>query len=35
MEDRKRRNVRTLLILGSIALAFFAGFVAKTWLFGF
>jgi hypothetical protein len=34
MQDRKRQNMRTLLILGSIALAFFVGFVVKTWLFG-
>jgi hypothetical protein len=34
MEDKKRQNLRTLLILGSIALAFFVGIVIKTWLFG-
>jgi len=34
MEDRKRQNLRTLLILASIALAFFVGFVVKTWMFG-
>lgn len=31
---QKGRNLRTLLILVSIAAAFFAGFIVKTWLFG-
>lgn len=30
--DDKRRNLRTALILLSIALAFFAGVIAKYWL---
>jgi hypothetical protein len=30
--DDKRRNVRTALILLSIALVFFAGVIAKYWL---
>ena len=34
MENKKRQNRRTLLILGSIALVFFVGIVVKTWLFG-
>jgi len=34
MMDTKRRNLRTLLILASIAAVFFAGFIVKTWLFG-
>lgn len=32
--EQQRRNLRTLLILASIAAAFFAGFIVKTWLFG-
>jgi len=28
------RNLRTALVLLSIALAFFAGVIAKHWLFG-
>lgn len=31
-EGRRRRNVRTALILLSIALAFFLGVMAKYWL---
>jgi hypothetical protein len=31
-DDRSRRNLRTALILLSIALAFFLGVVAKYWL---
>jgi hypothetical protein len=31
---QKGRNLRTLLILASIAAAFFAGIIVKTWLFG-
>jgi hypothetical protein len=27
-------NLRTALVLGSIALVFFAGVIAKYWLFG-
>ncbi|MDB5888861.1 MAG: hypothetical protein JWM03_1733 [Rhodocyclales bacterium] len=34
MEDKKRQNLRTLLILASVALAFFVGFIVKTWMFG-
>ena len=30
----RQRNVRTALVLLSIALAFFAGVVAKYWLIG-
>ncbi|MEW9897248.1 cytochrome oxidase small assembly protein [Chitinivorax sp. PXF-14] len=28
------KNTRTALIVASCALAFFAGFIAKAWLFG-
>jgi hypothetical protein len=31
-EGRRRRNVRTALVLLSIALAFFLGVMAKYWL---
>jgi hypothetical protein len=34
VEDKKRQNLRTLLVLASIALCFFVGFIVKTWLFG-
>jgi len=34
MEDKKRQNLKTFLILGSIALVFFVGIMVKTWLFG-
>ena len=33
-EERRRRNMRTALILLSIALAFFLGVMAKYWLIG-
>jgi hypothetical protein len=33
-DDRKKNNLRLALILASIALAFFVGFVAKIVLFG-
>jgi len=33
-DDRTRANVRTALILLSIALAFFLGVMAKYWLIG-
>ena len=33
-DDRKRANVRTALILLSIALVFFFGVMAKYWLIG-
>jgi hypothetical protein len=33
-EDRNRANVRTALILLTIALAFFFGVMAKYWLIG-
>ncbi|MFT3735938.1 MAG: cytochrome oxidase small assembly protein [Rhodocyclaceae bacterium] len=32
--SQKGRNLRMLLILASIAAAFFLGFIVKTWLFG-
>ena len=32
--DQRKANVRTGLILGSIALMFFAGFVVKMFLLG-
>ena len=32
--ERRQRNVRTALILLSIALAFFLGVMAKYWLIG-
>jgi hypothetical protein len=32
--ERRQRNVRTALILLSVALAFFLGVVAKYWLIG-
>ena len=34
MPDERKRNLRLGLILASIALAFFVGFVAKIVLFG-
>jgi hypothetical protein len=33
-EARRQRNLRTALILLSIALAFFLGVMAKYWLIG-
>jgi hypothetical protein len=33
-EERRRRNLRTALILLSIALVFFLGVMAKYWLIG-
>jgi hypothetical protein len=33
-EDRKRANLRLALILASVAVVLFAGFIAKTWLLG-
>jgi len=33
-EEQRKRNLRLALILASIALAFFVGFVAKVALFG-
>ncbi len=33
-EGRRRRNLRTALILLSIALVFFLGVMAKYWLIG-
>jgi hypothetical protein len=33
-EGRRRSNVRTALVLASIAAAFFVGVVLKHWLFG-
>jgi hypothetical protein len=32
--DRRGRNLRTALVLLSIAMVFFAGVIAKYWLFG-
>jgi hypothetical protein len=32
--DQKKSNTRLALILGSVALVFFAGFMAKSMLFG-
>ncbi len=32
--DRPVGNLRTALVLASIALVFFAGVIAKYWLFG-
>lgn len=32
--QRRPSNLRTALVLASIALVFFAGVVAKYWLFG-
>lgn len=34
MSDQRKQNIRLALILGSVALAFFLGFVAKMVLFG-
>jgi len=31
-DDVRRRNVRTALAVGSVALVFFLGFIAKMWL---
>jgi hypothetical protein len=33
-EDKKKANVRMAIILASIALVFFAGFIAKMYLLG-
>lgn len=33
-DDRKKANLRLALILASIAIAFFVGFIAKMALFG-
>jgi hypothetical protein len=33
-ENDKRRNVRTALILLSVAAVFFAGIVVRRWLYG-
>lgn len=33
-KERARKNVRTALILGALALASLAGFVAKVWQLG-
>jgi len=33
-EERRRRNLRLGLILATVALAFFAGIIAKAVLFG-
>ncbi len=33
-EERRQRNLRTALILLSIALAFFLGVMAKYWVIG-
>lgn len=33
-DPRQRSNLRTALVLGSIALAFFVGIVINRWLFG-
>lgn len=33
-EERKKANLRMALVLGSIALVFFIGFIAKIALFG-
>ena len=33
-EEQKKANLRLALILASVAVALFAGFVAKTALFG-
>ena len=33
-DDEKRQNLRTALVLASIAAVFFAGVVAKYWLLG-
>lgn len=33
-DDRKKNNLRLALILASIALVFFAGFIAKTVFLG-
>lgn len=33
-QPERRRNIRTALILASIALVFFAGIMVRHWLFG-
>lgn len=33
-DERARGRLRLALILASVALAFFAGIIAKVWLFG-
>ncbi len=33
-DDRRKSNLRLALILASVAVAFVAGFIAKTALFG-
>ena len=32
-ENRKKANLRLALVLASVAIVFFVGFIAKTWLF--
>ena len=32
--EQKRRNLRSLLIFGLLAAAFFGGYIVKVWLFG-
>ena len=33
-DDRRKKNIRLALILASVALVFFAGFVGKMFLLG-
>jgi hypothetical protein len=33
-DEQRRKNVRLALILASVVVVFFVGFIAKTWLLG-
>jgi hypothetical protein len=33
-DEQRKKNVRMALILASIVVFFFVGFIAKTWLMG-
>ena len=33
-DEQRRKNVRLALILASVVVVFFLGFIAKTWLLG-
>nr|WP_222432827.1 cytochrome oxidase small assembly protein [Caenimonas sedimenti] len=33
-DEQRKKNVRMALVLASIVVIFFVGFIAKTWLMG-
>ena len=33
-DEQRRKNVRMALVLASVAVVLFVGFIAKTWLMG-